>query len=329
MLRSCIQDILLQSYKNIAHGVNLAYDDGEDFDSYRVLLEDVLVPQSVHYVGNINAHQHTNHVNAITSVPNFMDYDLFIKIDDDDIYKRNYVQNIVDFFAFNKFDICSSSVIWQLNGYLVRAVNVSNLGGNPPGTDFNMPPTFVFNRKALLSILDIEISGYWEDKLWRYRWVRDGLMHIGMDNRDSFVWNIHGNNISTSDFLNKNKEFLEVKRVEFELMCLGDLSINKSLDKVWVYNADTLVLDFVIGNFRLAFDVKFSKNDVSVDVLSRNISINVNYNGAVFCFYRGGKIRLFNLGCAIESTNSIVMLLMKDFLLKILEVYPESIAAKV
>ena len=68
-----------------------------------------------------------------------------------------------------------------------------------------MPMTFAFNRKGLECILNIpdEEVGWNDDMLWRIHWEKEKLKHLPTDNKNNIIWNIHGNNISTSNFLIK------------------------------------------------------------------------------------------------------------------------------
>ena len=83
---------------------------------------------------NYNTHQHINHLNAIKSV-DYTKFDIFIKIDDDDIYKTDYVNNIVKRFKEGDVDMVSSFVSTQLNGVKILKGNFDNLDGyvqDPP-----------------------------------------------------------------------------------------------------------------------------------------------------------------------------------------------------
>jgi hypothetical protein len=182
------------------HAINIACDLNDKTD-YSAIYDDV-ISQNCKIVFNTNRHQHYNYTNAIKSV-DYDSYDLFVKIDDDDIYKKNYVQTIVDFFNKNgDVDVVSSKIKFQLNGSIFRSVNANNLGGNPVNCDFKMPPTFAFNKKALNTILELNSIYKFEDHMWRDAWCAKCNISV-IDNADNIVWHIHGKNISTSNFLIK------------------------------------------------------------------------------------------------------------------------------
>lgn len=196
MLRGTILDIKNQSYKEIYHTVNIALDQNCNND-YCVLYNDI---GNVNIVYNQNIHQHYNYLNAITSV-DYSNYDLFIKIDDDDIYKTNYIKTIVNFFTKNPdIDVVSSKIKYQLNGSILRHVDAHNLGGNPEYCDFKMPPTFAFNKVALKYILECNSIYGFEDHMWRDVWCENCKI-AEIDNSENIIWHIHGKNISTHNFL--------------------------------------------------------------------------------------------------------------------------------
>ena len=201
MLRGAILDIKNQSYSNIFHSVNISLDNliETKLDLINKLFDD-LICDKLKITYHNNKHQHINHMNAIFSVDDWNSFDIFVKIDDDDIYKKNYVKNICNFFEKNEVDVLSSSFKYQLNGNSVRKGIYQNLGANPKNCDFKMPATFAFNKKALLLISNLENFYAYEDNMWRDVWCKNCKI-AEIDNTENVIWNIHGKNTTTSDFL--------------------------------------------------------------------------------------------------------------------------------
>jgi hypothetical protein len=282
MLRGCMMDMLNQTYENIVHGVNFVHHVNDHYEYHHILIDDLMAKDRISVVFNENTHQHTNHIRAIQAIDNYLDYDLFIKIDDDEIYKQNYVQNIVDFMSANDCDICSSKVNWQLNGFNVFKVEQNNFGGNPEGSDYAMPPTFSFNRKALKCLLNISELVGWEDTLWRKAWVDEGLKHKILDNTIDVIWHVHGQNISTHSMLilgefstKKHKEIIE-KNIR------SNIFLSKYIEKIWVWQGNTVVIDFVYPSctekkYKIAFDIIFDQNNLKVNLV---------------CFDRIGELKI-------------------------------------
>ena len=209
MLRGCIQDILNQSYPNIMHSINYAHDTDVTPNYQALIFDDLLkLTNRVNMVFNKNEHPQDNYINAIKGIPNYLDYDLYIKIDDDDMYKTNYVANIVKAFEDESIDVSSSYINGQLNGHIMKGGNFNNFGANPEGSDYHMPMTFAFNRKGLDLIMDIPVRYHFEDVMWRDLWSANNLKHITVDNSNQVIWNIHGKNISTASFLKKEISFV-------------------------------------------------------------------------------------------------------------------------
>jgi cellulose synthase/poly-beta-1,6-N-acetylglucosamine synthase-like glycosyltransferase len=204
MLRQCMLNAKNQSYENCIHTVNIVSDGGKD-QNFLPLYDDLLDDKLIVTKGN-NNQIHINEVIAIKSVPDYNDYDVFVKMDDDDIYKKDYVKNIIELFQANPdVDIVSSRINHQLNGIQMFSndLGYDNLGGNPNNSLYHMPMTFAFNKKALDAIINIPLHevGWNDDMLWRYKWEDNNLKHMAVDNREDCIWHIHGKNISTSSFL--------------------------------------------------------------------------------------------------------------------------------
>lgn len=197
MLRQCVLSVKNQSADNITHSVNITSERPADS---LALIDDINVDTIVFTKNN---HTHFNNMMAIKVVDNYEDYDLFIKMDDDDVYKRDYVQNIVTFFENNPdVDIVSSEIKLQLNGTDVYLANAKDLGGNTD-VEYRMPMTYAFNKKALDAIINLEekdMFGF-DDMTWRIIWKAYGLKHAVVNNAEEIIWHIHGNNVSTASFL--------------------------------------------------------------------------------------------------------------------------------
>ncbi len=197
MLRQCVLSVKNQSYKDITHVINITSEN--PFNTF-ALIDDLSVHRAI---ASKNSHTHFNNMAAIKCIKNYGDYDLFIKMDDDDIYKKDYVQNIVTLFENNPdVDIVSSEIKLQLNGTDVYLANAKDLGGNTD-VEYRMPMTYAFNKKALDAIINLEkkdLFGY-DDMTWRIIWKAHGLKHAVVDNAEEIIWHIHGNNVSTGSFL--------------------------------------------------------------------------------------------------------------------------------
>lgn len=197
MLRQCVLSVKNQSFKNIRHSVNITSDNALN---NLVMIDDIVTDD---VIITENSHTHFNNMAAIKAVDGYEDYDLFIKMDDDDIYKSDYVKNIVTFFENNPdIDIVSSEIKFQLNGTEIYLANAKDLGGNTD-VDYKMPMTYAFNKKALDAIINLQekdMFGF-DDMVWRMIWKAYGLKHAVVSNAEEIIWHIHGNNVSTASFL--------------------------------------------------------------------------------------------------------------------------------
>lgn len=197
MLRQCVLSVKNQSVEDITHTINITSENPLDA---LTLINDLVTD---YVILTKNSHTHFNNMAAIKAVDDYEDYDVFIKMDDDDIYKADYVKNIVTFFETHPdVDIVSSEIQFQLNGTDVYLTNAKDLGGNAD-VEYRMPMTYAFNKKALDAIINLEekdMFGF-DDMIWRIIWRAYGLKHAVVDNAEEIIWHIHGNNVSTASFL--------------------------------------------------------------------------------------------------------------------------------
>lgn len=210
MLRQSLLSCMNQSYKEFIYSVGIKVDKDTLTKDFTPLYEDLLDDERlVINVGNNHSYtygfSHFNNMDTIKYIPDYESYDLFIKMDDDDIYKKNYVENIVKHFTENPdIDITSSKINYQLNGSnLYYSEGYDNLGGNPNNSTYHMPMTFAFNKKALDSIINLslnDVCGH-DDMMWRIAWEKAGLKHVALNNDKEIIWHIHGGNASVGGWL--------------------------------------------------------------------------------------------------------------------------------
>jgi len=213
MLRQSILSGMNQSYENMIHSINITSDETTETKDFSPLYEDLEGKFIVNQSENAKiGFSHFNNMKTIKFVPDWETYELFVKMDDDDIYKRDYVKNIVEHFTNNPdIDATSTEIMYQLNGYDLRSrgegIKYGNLGGNPGDTDYAMPMTFAFTKKgldAIINLTEADVCGH-DDMMWRVAWFKNGLKHSLVDNSEEVIWNIHGSNASVGDWLIKKE----------------------------------------------------------------------------------------------------------------------------
>ena len=213
MLRQSILSVLNQTHKNFTYAVSIKRDEDTVTTDFTPLYDDLSHDSRLMITvgkNNLYGFSHFNNMDTIRSIPDYESYDLFIKMDDDDIYKSKYVENIVKLFTDNPdVDAVSSKIGYQLNGYIIdKSENgYDNLGGNPGNSTYHMPMTFAFNKKGFDAIKDLtinDVSGH-DDLMWRIAWENNGLNHMAVLNKDEIIWNIHGDNASVAGFFRKEE----------------------------------------------------------------------------------------------------------------------------
>ena len=209
MLRQSLLSGLNQTYKNFTYSVGIKVDSDTITKDFTPLYDDLIHDgRLVINVGNNHTRgfSHFNNMDTIRAISDYESYDLFIKMDDDDIYKSGYVENIVKLFTENPtIDTTSSRISYQLNGanLYYSEVGYDSLGGNPGNSTYHMPMSFAFNKKGLDAIINLtlnDVCGH-DDMMWRVAWEKAGLNHLAVHNREELIWNIHGGNESVGGWL--------------------------------------------------------------------------------------------------------------------------------
>ena len=217
MLRSCIADAINQDYKNFYHSI-VVYQDETNYN-YEPLYNDLLPKcldedgqKNIQITYGKNGHQHENFINTIKQISNTVGetIDYIVKWDDDDIHKTNYLSTINSVIDANpNHNIYSFKLNTHINNYHLKTGSYHNLGGMPEYT--GMPNTLIFDKTAAQSIVQLNSTskeyedlhrsypGH-EDTVWVNLWDEMKLQFY-LGETDSFIWNIHGNNISIGNWL--------------------------------------------------------------------------------------------------------------------------------
>jgi hypothetical protein len=205
MLRTCILQMQRQTHP-VDHVVYLNGDP-----SAAALTADLVGPTTRISVGP-NLDQHSNHMAALAMAG---DSDLYFKIDDDDLYRPDYVRHVVDAYD-GTWDYSAGYSDGIVFGSEFRRGVLHSLCVDPTqeevrkGVVMYMPSTLVLNPTGLSVIRglsDDEVDHAYEDIVWRNRlWDSDARFFLRSDpvfTRD-FTYVVHGANISTSGWLTGN-----------------------------------------------------------------------------------------------------------------------------
>lgn len=193
MLRQCILNVKNQSYTDFTHSINILYDDESEIANFQCLFDDILDDRfQIGYQKNCSSL--ARYMTTIAKGP--VPYDLYIKIDDDDIHKRDYLKTIVEYFNKHQCDVLSSPIGYQLNNYYLSKGNYRTFCGDAPVNNYLMAQTFAFSHKAYQTLLKIEDNHDDESRQWMAAWTADGLKADNVDNANNIVWHIHGKNTS-------------------------------------------------------------------------------------------------------------------------------------
>ncbi len=213
LLRNSILQMQHQTYR-VDHAVYINSDDPEKdqyLTDYTDLLNDVVSKNGNKVIVSFGRsfQQHRNHLEALRLV-DLDEYDLFLKIDDDDIYKSYYVEEVVKDFGENRWDFSGNHCVGVINGARWRPDLIyKNLGAKSGDEDVGMSGTWAFSRSAINEITSIdEESRGFEDNIWEAKLKNnpDIKIYRRQNNNANYIYNIHGKNISTGDWLEIRQE---------------------------------------------------------------------------------------------------------------------------
>jgi len=202
MLRHCVMQMQHQTHP-VDHAIFVNGPGARPQLDYRPLLARIpMNPMSrlVAAFGPTSA-QHA-HARAALALVDLDDYDLFLKVDDDDVYEDDYVELCVRDFERRRWDFSgapsvgyiddrdfSPTLVWEDLGYDGEDLTL--------GVESFMPPTMAFSRKALDVVLAIEDNHTdWEDTQWRRAIYADHGLVKRMRAGGSFHYNRHPRGVS-------------------------------------------------------------------------------------------------------------------------------------
>jgi hypothetical protein len=209
MLRHCIMQMQRQTYPadHVIY-VNSPDEAAEDFTTlnYEVLLDDLVANSAsllkIGYGPTLTPQN--NYVAALSQIT--LDrYDVFLKIDDDDIYLHDYVMNVVRDYESFKWDYSGSRSDGHLNGHRWRRnVVIASLGLSDEEHELGipdvMPSSLALSRRGIQTTLNLHDTGEWEDVQWRRHLARTPGIKMSAREDSGFIYNIHGDNVSTGSW---------------------------------------------------------------------------------------------------------------------------------
>jgi hypothetical protein len=201
-LRHCILQMRSQTYP-VDHAIYVNGDE-EPSSLYEDLLDDRLFLRF-----GPSSDQHDHYVKAIEAAP-FGQYDLFCKIDDDDIYRLNYIEDVVTDFETQGWDFSGADCDGEVHGSTWVATKYRGVMAefcDQLGVEDIMPPTMALSRKALECIRALDTTSLPADRLIRNEdevWTR-ALLASGLAPRrrasSNFIYHVHGTNLTASSWL--------------------------------------------------------------------------------------------------------------------------------
>lgn len=208
-LYNVINCILNQTFSNFLYYVNISIETENEEIFYKYLLKDFDSDKRLNMIFSYNDSQFQNYLKPILAAEKNKEYDIFVKIDDDDIYHKNYLSTTINYFTKNDTDILSLTSNFYIEKNNIIRKKLENIAGvwnedKNSEVKFGLSPTYIFNRKAFDIIKKISESGEntkkihpFEDAVWRYYWRKNNLKSLIINDKDLiFTCHRHENNVS-------------------------------------------------------------------------------------------------------------------------------------
>jgi hypothetical protein len=202
LLRHCAMQMQHQTHP-VDHAIFVNGPSARPQLDYRPLLERIpMNPMSRLMAGfGATAGQHANALAAL-ALADLDEYDLFLKVDDDDVYEPDYVESCVRDFERRRWDFSGAPSVGYLDDRDFSPTGVwDDLGydgaDDALGVESFMPPTMAFSRKALDLVMSLEDNGVdWEDVQWRRAIYADAGLVKRMRAGGGFHYNRHPRGVS-------------------------------------------------------------------------------------------------------------------------------------
>ena len=193
----------------VDHAVYINAKPDQAFTDYTSLLADIQARdnQKIMLKFGPSLRPHLNHVEAL-NLAHLEDYDLFLKVDDDDVYRSGYVESVVKSYKEHHWDFSGSFTQGLINKEQWHPnQRYNSLGLSPKdealGVIEMMPPTFAFSKNAIDAIISFDLQAVedpdqFEDILWRQFLTADSRFKIHFRDQSEYVYQLHGQNYCLS-----------------------------------------------------------------------------------------------------------------------------------
>ena len=210
MLRHCLLQIQNQTFP-VDHAVYVNSSESElkayTTLNYRKLIDDIVsCAKNRIFVGYGPSDLQAVNFKAALKLAPLTEYDLFLKVDDDDIYLHDYVKEVVEDFRKRRWDLSGTSATGQLNGYRWKPDAVMKDLGQASidrelGIPTFMPSSAAYSRAAIEDIMQSAEGPGADDQVFNRHLGMKGNYKLMFREGKNFVYNIHGKNKSTFMYL--------------------------------------------------------------------------------------------------------------------------------
>ncbi|MBT6121515.1 hypothetical protein HOH45_08650 [bacterium] len=288
-IRYCALQMAMQSV-SVDHAIFInAKDPANHRKNYISLLDDI-DPRNTLFLGfGQSIVPHHNHCAAMGLADRLDDYDIILKIDDDDLYRHTYVEEVLQSYDEHNWDFSGSHSEGILNKRERHThTRHESLGLKERDIELGVPPmmpnSFALSKKAVKAVrsLDIPYDKFiYEDVIWRRFLVGAPEFKVVKRDVSGVTYNIHGLNHSIP-MLKKEVDPLPIKKYDPRIgwTLKGRLSLEHENPRVLVF-----LTSRARPTFLRAIILQLLAQDIPVD-----ISIYLNHNDYLNSFFNYGDM---------------------------------------
>ena len=189
---------------SIDHAIFLNTHKLEETRNFISLLTDIEPNHNLFLAWGESTAPHHNHCIAMYLAPSLADYDVVLKVDDDDVYRSDYAEKVLEDFDKHKWGFSGTlSEGLLLDDMWISSKKFKSPGVNKPMQNLDvkemMPGSIALDKEQVKNVMNLDIAfneKVFEDVLWKIYFNASKNVKICMRAKSSFAYHIHKKNYS-------------------------------------------------------------------------------------------------------------------------------------
>mgnify|MGYP006411682363 CR=1 FL=1 len=274
----------------VDHAIFINTKDPSNHRKNYISLLDDIDPNHALFLGfGQSTAPHHNHCIAMELSDRLDEYDIILKIDDDDVYRHTYVEEVLKSYDEHNWDFSGSHSDGILNkSERYEHTRHESLGLNERDIELGvpemMPNSFALSKRAVKAVRNLDIPHdefVFEDVIWRQFLVESSEFKVVKREVSGVTYNIHGLNNSIP-MLKKEVDPNPIKKYDPRIgwTVKGRISLDHEKPRCLVF-----LTSRARPTFLRTIILQLLAQDIPVD-----ISIYLNHNDYLNSFFNYGDL---------------------------------------